>query len=193
MVLFLAYPGVPLRLCVKKLFLRRHHFKETARMAPIIGLLAALAVLMIFVAVYRLAVRPDEVTTRMDSYGNAAVAATPAPPMVQRANWLAQHLKGSKTGDRVGQLLAQADLPLTAAEFVLIVAGVAALGFVLGAWRINMLAGVGSGAALRRLFPFLWAHAGTRQTQARDCGSAARGADAGPGRAQGRLWAGAGD
>lgn len=119
-----------------------------------VAALVAAAVLLIFVAVWRLASRGDNVSARLSEYG-ARDSVAPAPK-VQKEKWLSQRVGRTRPAARVAGLLAQADVPMTAGEFILIIAAAAALGLTLGAWRVNLLVGVGL-AVVAGYMPIMWA------------------------------------
>ena len=61
---------------------------------------------------------------------------------------LGSMLSGFGLGPRLACLLTRADVPLTAAEFILLVLGLVTAGFLAGAWRMGLAAGLVFGAAL---------------------------------------------
>ena len=62
-----------------------------------------------------------------------------------RAKGLSRAFSGLSASASLSTLLARTDVPMTAAEFALIMIGVAAGGFVLGWWRLGLLPGVAIG------------------------------------------------
>ncbi len=56
----------------------------------------------------------------------------------------------------MGALLIEADVPVTAGEFIMIIIMAAAVGLALGAWRVNILVGIGV-ALVAGYLPILWA------------------------------------
>jgi tight adherence protein B len=121
------------------------------------GMLVALAVLIGFVALWRITPSQDPVEARLQEYGASgrqpvsadsdadAVRRRPAWPGVNRL------LAGFGRGPRLATALARADLPLTAAEFALIVLGAGLVGFLIGTVRL----GLGLGLALGALCGYL--------------------------------------
>ena len=111
------------------------------------AVLVGFAVLLGFVALWRVLGTRDPVDARLAQVGGQAVAAeddATRPPAMRRMNRM---LAGFGFGPRLAEQLSQADLALTAAEFAMIVAGVIFLGFVLGTWQGGPLVGVLIGAA----------------------------------------------
>jgi tight adherence protein B len=106
------------------------------------AVLVGFAVLLGFVALWRLLGTRDPVEARLAELGAQSAAAendaTRAPSM-RRINRL---LAGFGFGPRLAEQLSQADLSLTAAEFAMIVVGVIFLGFAVGTWRGGLLVGV---------------------------------------------------
>ncbi len=131
-------------------------------MGPLLfGLLVMLAVLIFFVATWRLARASDPVEERLRQYGVtgewiAAVDADPSSPRWRPA-WpgINRLLQGFGLGPRLAKELARADLPLTVAEFALLVLGVAFLGFLIGAARAGIVAGLAL-AAVCGYLPFFY-------------------------------------
>ena len=125
------------------------------------GLLVALAVLIGFVALWRTVRSRDPVEARLQEYGlggqqdvgadSDADTAAPGRPW-SGANRL---LTGFGLGPRLAAALARADLPLTAAEFMLIVLGAGGVGFLLGTLRLGPALGLALGAFCGYL-PFLY-------------------------------------
>jgi tight adherence protein B len=104
------------------------------------GLLVALAVLIGFLALWRLLTTQDPVEARLQEYGissdqPAAAAGGEAGPARRTWPLVTRLLAGFGLGPRLSAALVQADLSLTAAEFALIVAGAALLGYAVGALR----------------------------------------------------------
>jgi tight adherence protein B len=124
-------------------------------MALLASVLAAVAVLVVFVAAWRLAPRHALVDERLAAYGSPTLA--PEKPAAQRGEGrLARRLGRSRTGERVATLLSQADMPLTAGEYMLLSLAIGAVGYVLGAWRIHPLVGLVLGV-LGAAGPLFWA------------------------------------
>ena len=125
----------------------------------LVGLLVALAVMLGFVALWRMLSTRDPIEARLEEYGVSgdqldAAAAEGAATSRQRWPLVTRLLAGFGLGPRLATALAQADLSLTAAEFALIVAGLAALGYVVGALRGSPLLGLAlaAGGAILPLF-----------------------------------------
>ena len=134
------------------------------------SLLVALGVMIGFVAVWRIMRPGDAVEERLQQYA----AREQQPVSVDTGVYtvrerhaeskLKRLLAGLGLGPRLALALARADLPLTAAEFTLIVLGAGLLGFVLGLVRM----GPALGLALALLFgslPFLYLHSLQRRRQ----------------------------
>ncbi len=116
----------------------------------LVGGLLALGVLIVFIGLWRMVGTSghDPVEERLKQYGvSDAVLADPTDvagrPRLSGANRLLSRLS---FGPRLAGALAAADLPLTAAEFGLIMVGAAGLGFLVGSWRAGSLVGLAVGA-----------------------------------------------
>jgi tight adherence protein B len=110
------------------------------------GGLLALGVMLAFAAlVTRLQTR-DPVEARLTEYGvgQELEAAAESGPPGSRRKWplVNRLLAGFGLGPALARRLMRADIPLTAAEFALIIMVPAALGFVIGTWRANALVGL---------------------------------------------------
>lgn len=118
----------------------------------LVGGLVALGVLIIFVGLWRMVGSSgrDPVEDRLKQYGinEAALSATPATGGRTRLPGLNRLLSGLTFGPRIAGALASADLPLTAAEFALIMLGAAVIGFLLGLFRGGPLLGLAVGILL---------------------------------------------
>jgi tight adherence protein B len=112
--------------------------------------LIGVTVFLAFFAMWRWLSRPDAMRLRLAEFGATSerVARNATPP-------LSQLLREVGLGERVADMLARAEMPLTVVEFTLIVLGTAALGFGLGAWRGGPLSGMLIGV-LAALIPFLY-------------------------------------
>ena len=114
------------------------------------GLLIALLVLVAFGAIWRLAGRPDPVEDRLKKYGVDLRGATRPEtgglasrrPRLVGFNRL---LAGFGLGPGLAAALAQADLPLTAAEFILIALAAGVSGFLVGSLRGGPFLGLAVG------------------------------------------------
>ncbi|HHX44218.1 MAG TPA: secretion system protein F [Chloroflexi bacterium] len=124
----------------------------------LVAAMLALAVFIVFVGLWRMvgASGHDPVDERLQQYGVSDAALAPADvaarPRLARTNRLLARLS---FGPRLAAALASADLPLTAAEFALIMLGLGAIGFLLAALRSGPLVGLAVGAALAYL-PLLY-------------------------------------
>ena len=135
----------------------------------LVGGLLAIGVLVVFIGLWRMlgAGGHDPVEERLKQYGvSEAALAEPTDvavgrPRLSGANRLVGRLS---FGPRLAGALAAADLPLTAAEFALIMLGMAVLGFLIGSWRAGPLAGLAAGALLGYL-PVM--HLGSRKKKRR--------------------------
>jgi tight adherence protein B len=129
--------------------------------APLLlGLLVALVVLIVFVALWRLLGAQDPIDARLQEY---AIDETPAgtgsgaPGVNKRARtrlgWptVSRMLARRKGGQRLAMSLARADLPLTAAEFTLIRLGLGVAGCVVASLRAGLVFGLPLGFALSYL------------------------------------------
>jgi tight adherence protein B len=101
------------------------------------ALLVGLAVMIGFVALWRLTAREDPVDARLKEYG---VTAELAPDQgsgaaINRLPTVTRLLNGFGMGPKLANTLTQADISLTAAEFVVITLLLVALLAALGAWR----------------------------------------------------------
>jgi tight adherence protein B len=116
------------------------------------GLLVALAVVIGFAAGWRILRTRDPVEARLQEYGvseEELQSADDDPYTVgRRRAWPAvtRLLAGFGLGPRLAILLARADVPLTAAEFALIMVGIGLVGFVIGTVRVGPLLGLAAGA-----------------------------------------------
>ena len=118
------------------------------------GLLVGLAVLVGFFALWRTAQTRDPVEERMEEYGAGGEISLSAgsDELVQgrRRGWgtVSRLLAGFGLGPRLATDLMRADVPLTAAEFALIMALLAVAGFAVGTLRMGLLLGLAVGAGL---------------------------------------------
>ncbi|MHB0858209.1 MAG: type II secretion system F family protein [Anaerolineae bacterium] len=107
------------------------------------GLLITVTVLMGFVALWRLSARQDQVTARLGQYGRDSGLDTDPGEGARRRKDLRPHGLGAK----LAQALSEADMPITAAEFVLAVLGGFVLGLLVGTLVRGPLVGIGLGLA----------------------------------------------
>lgn len=117
-----------------------------------------IAVALVFWTVWRLAPHRDPVEERLRSYGwqsdldldlDSNQHARPRFALTQRIVYALGR------GPSLAQALARADMPLTVAEFVLLVVALSMAGMALGVWRQNLLVGVGLGLLLGAA-PFMY-------------------------------------
>lgn len=125
------------------------------------GLLVAAAVLLGFAALWRVMRSRDPVDARLQDYGTDAQGllgdSSDLFVMGRRRTWpgVNRLLAGFGLGPQLALLLARADVPLSAAEYALIVLGLAVLGLVVGTLRSGLLVGLALavlGGALPLLF-----------------------------------------
>ena len=113
--------------------------------------LVTLGVMVAFVGVWRIARPLDPIEERMQEYGlDGEMEGHGGWDAEESTKWgtLNRALGRMTLGQRLAENLAQADLPLTAAEFALICLATGGAGFVLGAWSVGPLAGLVLGAVL---------------------------------------------
>jgi tight adherence protein B len=116
------------------------------------GLLVALAVVIGFAAGWRILRSRDPVEARLQEFGvseEELQSADDDPYAIgRRRAWpgVTRLLAGFGMGPRLATLLARADVPLTAAEFALIMVGIGLVGFVIGTVRVGPLLGLAAGA-----------------------------------------------
>jgi tight adherence protein B len=106
------------------------------------GILVAVGVILGFVGVWRIVQRRDPAGERLQRYATPEVAAglegdVQGGEQRRTLAGLGRLLTGFGLGPRLATALARADLPLTAAEFVLIVLGVGLVGFLIGVVRVG--------------------------------------------------------
>jgi tight adherence protein B len=110
------------------------------------ALFVAVSVFMAFVALWRLTDRADPIEARLKEYGISGELAVAAPPAGGRRRAFpgmgSVSLGRSSLGAGLAELLTRADVPMTAAEYTLIILGAALLGLLLGWWRLGPLFGV---------------------------------------------------
>ncbi len=131
------------------------------------GFLVAAAVMVGFIAVWRIVETRSPTEDRLRRYAESREA----PEVDDREgrdrrraqSWVTRLLSGFSLGPRLAQALMRADVPLTVAEFVLIMLGAALVGLVIGLFRvgpalgppIGPIAGVGLAVVLGAL-PLLY-------------------------------------
>ncbi|MBW7881988.1 MAG: type II secretion system F family protein [Caldilineaceae bacterium] len=121
------------------------------------GILAAMAVFMLFFAIQRLLPHGDETEERLREYGlteyvHSGKRPEETPPKErQRFAFVERLLHGYGIADKLANMLAKADVPLTAAEFVVVLLIAGILGYGLGSFRLNPVIGLGLGAIFASL------------------------------------------
>lgn len=116
----------------------------------VVAILAGLAVFLVFMALWLLLQRHDPVEQRLTDYGvtGELLGSRAGGPVRQRyPSALRRFFSGFGIGPRLAMSLTQADVPLTAVEFVLLVVVLAGAGFAVGTWRLGPLLGLVVGAA----------------------------------------------
>ena len=116
---------------------------------PVIAaLLTALAVLSIFMALQRMAPQRDPMEQRLAEYGLSEYvrgvrnAQKEKPEDNSRFPIITRLLNGYGLGEKLATTLMRADVPLTAAEFALLMLILGGAAFFLGMWRVNLLVGL---------------------------------------------------
>ncbi len=125
----------------------------------LVAVLVVLAVLILFVALRRMiAGAADPVDQRLAQYGITAETITDNPAAETarpRMSALGKLANGLGMGAGLAEKLSRADVAMTTSEFALLVMGAAAVGFLLGWWRVGLLFGVAIGLVLGYA-PFLY-------------------------------------
>jgi tight adherence protein B len=120
------------------------------------GLLIAFSVFIAFLALWRLVAGTDPLEARLAQYGVSAELDAAAATGEKRGPLapLNRLLLGFGMGPKLAAMLSHADVPLTVAEFVIIILIAALSGFLVGQWRGGPLVGLLLGviAALIPLF-----------------------------------------
>lgn len=109
------------------------------------AILVAGSVLLGFIWLWRLSTAEDAVELRLREYGGAAVASAPAAahqPTRGRFGGLNRLLGRMNFGQALAQRMSRADIPMTVAEFVLIVVLISAALALIGYWRGGSLMAV---------------------------------------------------
>lgn len=123
------------------------------------GILVALAVMVGFIAIWRLVERGDPTEDRLRRYAESLEIPDGGDddrPRRRRESLVERVLGGFGLGSSLASAMARADVPLTVAEFLLIVLGAALVGLLIGLFRIGPalgppigpLAGVGLAVVL---------------------------------------------
>jgi tight adherence protein B len=134
----------------------------------VVSLLVAVAVVLGFVGVWRVTSTQDPVAQRLERYGDTGAELQ----MADSDGFTAQRGRGD-LGGGLGRLgfgrslatsLVAADISLRVTEFVLIVLGTGAVGFVVGLLRGSALLGIGLGAVGAYL-PIIWVRIAVQRRQ----------------------------
>jgi len=126
---------------------------QTVNGPLLFGVLTALMTGIVFLGLWRVARSLDQVETRVKEYGldgAALIEADGDGPPKKRVLWprFLRLVNGLGMGPRLAIDLARADIPLTVAEFMAVMLGGGALGFLIGMWRQGLLLGLGLGGVL---------------------------------------------
>jgi tight adherence protein B len=113
----------------------------------LVGVLVGAATILTFIGVWRALGARDPVESRLLEYGGATPVDAPDDddPRSRRRRSLtrlSRFLAGFGMGPRVAKQLSQADVPLTAAEYTMVMFLAAVGGFVIGTLRMSALMGV---------------------------------------------------
>ncbi|MDF1513327.1 MAG: type II secretion system F family protein [Anaerolineae bacterium] len=107
----------------------------------IVATLLAFAILLIFMALWIIFQKRDPVNERLKEFG--LDSKRPESSKARPSNFSYRSSGGRKRlGSRLAFELKRADIPLTAAEYSIIIIILAILGFALGTWRVNWLLGI---------------------------------------------------
>lgn len=112
--------------------------------ALLFGVLVAVAVLVGFIATWRLVERGDPTEDRLRRYAESLEVPEGGDadrPRRPRQSWVERLLGGFGLGSSLASALARADVPLTVAEFLLVVLGAALVGLLIGLFRIGPVLG----------------------------------------------------
>jgi tight adherence protein B len=112
----------------------------------IVAVLAGLSILSFFLALKRMVPQRDPLEQRLAEYGLSDYVRGPRREDANtdggRFPALNRILHGFGLGEKLAQALIRADVPLTAAEFALVMLLFGAVGFFAGSWRLNAMIGV---------------------------------------------------
>ncbi|MFW6163497.1 MAG: type II secretion system F family protein [Planctomycetota bacterium] len=103
-----------------------------------------MAVLVGFIATWRLVERGDPTEDRLRRYAESLEVPEGGDadrPRRPRQSWVERLLGGFGLGSSLASALARADVPLTVAEFLLVVLGAALVGLLIGLFRIGPVLG----------------------------------------------------
>ncbi len=121
--------------------------------------LVAFAVVLLFMGLWLLLQRRDPVEERLSEYGLQAqlMSSNPVGDVTRRygRSTLQRIFGGFGVAQRLALALTRAGLPLTVAEFVLIVFALFVTGLIIGTWRLNVALGLVFGAVLAAI-PFVY-------------------------------------
>jgi tight adherence protein B len=125
----------------------------TFSMPILVSVLAGLAILLVFMALWVLLQERDPVEERLEEYagvGDFGAAAYAVGDVTRRYydSKLMRFLAGFGLGPKLALLLTRANVPMTATEFTLIVVGLAVLGFVAGTLRLSPWLGLAMAAIM---------------------------------------------
>ncbi len=116
---------------------------------PVIAaVLTGLAVLSLFLALQKIAPQRDPMEQRLAEYGLSDYVRggnqkkKEKPREAQRFSTVQRILNGFGMGEKLAHALMRADVPLTAAEFMVLMLMLGAGGFMLGTWRVNLVVGL---------------------------------------------------
>ena len=125
----------------------------------VVAVLVAFAIVLLFMGSWLLLQRRDPVDERLTEYGIQARQLTQAAIGDATRRYgrspLTRLLAGFGAGQRLALSLTRADLPLTAAEFSLIVFALFVTGLMIGTWRLNIALGAVLGAVLA-VIPYIY-------------------------------------
>ena len=113
--------------------------------------LVGLGTLIAFVGLWRTIKSLDPVEARTKEYApGSEIPSGGEARLAQRTirSRLNRLLSGLSLGRRLATALVQADVPLTAAEFAVVILGASALGFLLGTWRVGAILGLALAAVM---------------------------------------------
>jgi tight adherence protein B len=118
--------------------------------ALIVAILAGLSVISFFLALMRMVPQRDPLEERLAEYGLSEYVRGPRrdDKAVENGRFAALNrmLHGFGLGEKLAQALIRADVPLTAAEYAILMLLLGGLGFFLGSFRLNAMIGLMVGA-----------------------------------------------
>ncbi|MBN1259758.1 MAG: type II secretion system F family protein [Anaerolineae bacterium] len=116
------------------------------------GLLIALDVLVVFIALWRITRPKDPVEQRLESYrANGDIYAPQGGKFQPIGRQARRQRRGAGIGARLAEALSLADLPFTVPEYMLLILALATAGIILGILRLNLGFGAVLAAALATL------------------------------------------